>query len=289
MAKISSKQKPKRAKIPAVVAGIQAVQDLEENHVSLFIGKAGTGKTKTASTYPGPILFLDINNEKGLKTVKNMKNVKVAKIKKWEDFLDLYWWLREGQNFKTIVLDQITALQDLCMKEVREHFRMDDDEPFQGYKKWGKLSGDLKTWLANYRELVDLYEIVFIAHQKEHGGEEGEDNEIDPSVSARVMPSVGSYIDGACDIIGQTFIRIIREKKKVMGKKPERRIEYCMRIGPHPNYVTKIRRPPDAGKLPEFIVDPSYRKLVAIESGEIIKSNVAKKEKVNGKKLSKAR
>jgi hypothetical protein len=292
MAKISSKfkQRAKRVKIPAVVAGIQSVADLQENHVAMFYGKAGTGKTKTASTFPGPILFLDINNEKGLKTVRKMKDVKVAQVRTWDDFIELYWWLRDGQDFKTIVLDQITGLQDLCMKAVREHFRMDEDEPFQGFKKWGKLSGDMKTWLGNYRELIDLYNVVFLAHLREFGGEgDNEDNEIDPSVSARVLPSVGSYVDGACDIIGHTFIRIIREKKKTMGKKPERRIEYAMRIGPHPNYVTKIRRPPDAGRLPEFIVDPSYRKLVAIESGEIIKSNVAKKEKVNGKKLRKAR
>lgn len=288
MAKISSKRKKTKAKLPAVVRGIQDVATLEENHAAMFVGPAGTGKTRTAATFPKPILFIDINREKGLKTVQKMKNVKVARVTSWDEFIDLYWWLREGQDFKTIVLDQITGLQDLCMREVREHFRMEDDEPFQGFKRWGKLSGDMKTWLGNYRELIDFYNVVFIAHQREFGGEgEGEDNEITPSISARVLPSIGSYIEGACDIIGHNFIRMITEKKKGLGKKRERRIEYAMRIGPHPNYVTKIRRPPEAGRLPEFIVDPSYQKLVAIESGEIIKSSTAKKEKVNGKKRAK--
>lgn len=276
-------------KLPAVIRGIQEVKDLEENHIVLFYGKAGTGKTETASTFPKPALVVDINNEKGLKTIKNKRDIKVAKVRSWQDFLDLYWWLKEGQDFKTIILDQITGLQDLCMKEVRSHFKMDDDEPFQGFKKWGKLSGDMKTWLQSYRELSDRYNIVFLAHLREFsGGDESEDNEIDPSISARVLPSVGSYIEGACDIIGQTFVRIIKEKKKSFGKKPEKRTEYCMRIGPHPIYVTKIRRPSEAGKLPEFVVDPSYQKLVAIESGEII-HNVVKKEKVSHGKKRKAR
>lgn len=280
MAKISSKRR-KKHKLPRVVRGIQPVKDLSENMVALLYGKSGRGKTKTASTFPGPRLFLDINNEKGLKTVKNVKEVEFARIKKWQDFIDLFWWLREEkQNYGTIILDQITGLQDLCMKAVREHFRMDDDEPFQGFKKFGKLSGDMKTWLGNYRELSDQYNIVFIAHERAFDSEAGE-GEIDPGVSARVMPSIGSFVEGACDVIGHLYVGAVKSKnskgKTVVSP------EYRMRIGPHSIYTTKIRRPPDAGPLPEYIVDPSYRKIVAIESGEV-STTAVKKEKVNGKK-----
>jgi hypothetical protein len=167
------------------------------------------------------------------------------------------------------------------MKAVREHFRMDDDEPFQGFKKFGKLSGDMKTWLGNYRELSDFYNIVFIAHQRAFDSESDE-GAIDPAVSARVMPSIGSFVEGACDIIGQCYIGAIKEKNK--KGKTVIHPEYRMRIGPHPTYTTKIRRPPDAGPLPEYIVDPSYRKLLAIEAGEEVRNTAVKKEKLNGKK-----
>lgn len=277
MKKLSKKPKPG---LPSVVKGIRAIKDLDENAVALFYGKAGRGKTKTAATFPGPILFLDINNEKGLKTVKTVEDAQFAKVRTWEDFTDMYWWLREGQKFGTIVLDQITGLQDLAMKAVREHFKMDDDEPFQGFKKFGKLSGDMKQWLGAYREMSDLYHIVFIAHERAFDSGEGDADDLDPSVSARVMPSIGSYIEGACDIIGHCYIRNTKKKDKKTGK-PVTRTNYCMRIGPHPIYTTKIRRPPEAGRLPEFIVDPSYRKIVAIESGE---NFVATKEKSSGKR-----
>jgi len=90
------------------------------------------------------------------------------------------------------------------------------------------------------------------------------------------MPSVGSFINGACDIVGQAFIRVTQARND-QGKK-ERRMQYCLRVGPHPSYITKIRRPPDAGPIPEFIVNPSYQKLIAIEAGEEIR-NVPKKLK----------
>ena len=105
------------------------------------------------------------------------------------------------------------------------------------------------------------------------GDEDADEDDIDPNVGARVMPSVGSFVEGACDIIGQNFIRTVEEtpprkpgaKKKL---KPKRVTKYCMRIGPHAIYTTKIRRPPESGPIPDFIVDPSYAKLVAIENGE---------------------
>lgn len=286
MARMSSKKQRKQPKVPAVVRGIKPVEDLEENIVALFYGKASRGKTKAASTFPKPMLFLDINNEKGLKTIKRVKGVQFAKVNTWEDFIDLYWWLREGQDFKSICLDQITGLQDLCMKAVREHFRMDDDEPFQGFKKFGKVSGDMKTWLGNYRELSDLYHIVLLAHERAFDAGDGDAEDLDPNVGARVMPSIGSYVEGAVDIIGQCVIRTFKEKNK--KGKTIRRPEYCMRIGPHALYTTKIRRPPEAGKLPEFIVDPSYQALVAIESGENVTTAV-KQENGNGKKRKTSR
>ena len=273
-------KKVSKSKVPAVVRGIKSVEDLDENHVVLLYGKSGRGKTKTAATFPGPVLFIDINNEKGLKTVKKVKGLKFARVKTWKDFQELYWHLRDDSpDYKTIVLDQITGLQDLGMKAVRAHFKLDDDEPFEGFKKWGKLSGDMKQWLSSYRELSDLYNVVFIAHERAF--DEGESDDLDPSVGARVIPSVGDFVAGACDIIGQSFIRSRKEKNN-KGKTisvPE----YCLRVGPHPIYTTKIRRPAEAGPLPEFIVDPTYRKLVAIESGEVI-HNVVKKEKKHGKK-----
>ena len=55
----------KRPKLPSVVLGIQDVDALTENIVALLYGKASSGKTRTAATFPGRRLFLDINNEKG--------------------------------------------------------------------------------------------------------------------------------------------------------------------------------------------------------------------------------
>lgn len=272
--KISAKKKP--ADIPDVVANIRSMGDFEPNIVLLAYGKAGRGKTEVLSTFPKPLLLLNIAQEEGLKTIRNKPGIQIADVNSWDDFLDLEEWLRAGQDFKTIGLDQITSLQSLGQQMIADKRRKDVDVLFGMWgKAWGELSGEIKTGLQSYRELRNLYNVVLLGHERTFTQDENADeSDLAPVVGANTMPSVGSFIEGAADVIMQCFIRstIVRDDK---GRKV-RRMQYCGRVGPHPNYITKIRRPVDAGPIPEYIVNPSYQKIIAIENGD----EVSTKKKV---------
>ncbi len=123
----------------------------------------------------------------------------------------------------------------------------------------------MKTWILNYRDLVDKgIHVVFLAHDRTSAGsdEEAED-QIDPSVGARVMPSVASFLNGAVKIIGNTFIR---EQYKIENKRKVRSVQYAMRIGPHSYYVTKTRTPVGI-QSPATIDDPNYEKMIRVLEG----------------------
>ena len=252
-----------------------------QNQVMLVYGRSGTGKTQFGSTFPKPILFLDIK-ERGLDTIRNQADIDVLRVETWEDFDDAYWYLADGTDYATIVIDQITNLQDLGMSEIRDRAKKTSNELFTK-KNWGELSGLLKTAVSNYRGLSDQYNICFIAHERIFGGGEEEDEALEPSVGARVMPSVGSFIDGAVDAIGSTYIK---ESFTGKGSKKERHVDYCMRIGPHAFYSTKVRRPVDAGPLPDFVVDPTFTKITNLIAGKPLpaKKKVTKKRKKVAKK-----
>ena len=123
----------------------------------------------------------------------------------------------------------------------------------------------MKTGISNYRELAGQYNLCFIAHERTFDTGDEEDQSLEPSVGARVMPSVTSFIDGAVDAIGSTFIKEGHTKKN--GKRV-RRVDYCMRIGPHAYYSTKVRRPVESGPLPELIINPSYQKIRDLTAGK---------------------
>lgn len=272
--------KKKAASVPDVVANIRKMGDFESNIVALIYGKAGRGKTEILSTFPKPLLLLNIAQEEGLKTIRNKPGIQIADVNTWDEFLDLEEWLREGQNFKTIGLDQITSLQSLGQQMIADKRRKDIDALFGMWgKAWGELSGEIKTGLQSYRELRSHYNIVMLGHERTFGQDENADeSDLSPVVGANTMPSVGSFIEGASDVIMQCFIRstTVRDEK---GRKI-RKMQYCGRVGPHPNYITKIRRPVDAGPIPEYIVNPSYQKIIAVENGEEIstKKKVKRRE-----------
>lgn len=257
--------------------GIVAVEDTDDNLVMLVYGQSGRGKTYFASTFPKPVLVIDVN-ERGTNTIKGIPGVDVRRITNWDEFEAGYWYLEGGTKYKSVIIDQITNLQDLGINEIRRRAKKGPTELISK-KNWGELGGLMKQWIDNYRLLKDQYNILFIAHERifSGGDEEEEEGVIDPDVGARVTPSTKSFLDGAMDAIGSCFIKESVIKKK--GGKKERRVDYCMRVGPHAYYITKIRRPPSAGPLPAFIVNPTYQKIRDLEAGKPIaaKKKVTKK------------
>lgn len=243
------------------------VEQLPSVLAVLAYGRSGTGKTTFAATFPTPLLLLDIR-EKGTDSVANVKGVKVGEITNWQQFEDIYWYLEKGDHdFKTVVIDQITQLQDLAIaKAMADNGKKPEDQIAK--RDWGQGAGLLKTWLINYRDLIDKgIHVVFLAHDRVTGGGDddsssGED-QIEPNVGPRVMPSVASFLNGAVKIIGNTYIS---ESFSIVNKRKKRSVNYCMRIGPHHFYTTKTRSPVGV-ESPAAIINPTYEKLLAVLTG----------------------
>ena len=265
-AKKKSRAKKKAAKPTSILDKIQPVTLLKTFLVMLVYGRSGTGKTHFGSTFPRPILFID-TNERGTETIAMEEDIDVVRVTEWGEIEELYWALlnRETETeYASVVIDQVTNLQDLGMAEVLRRQRKGRDEVFS-QRNWGQLSGMLKQFISDFRDLADDYNLLLIAHERIDEPGDEEDEHIEPNIGARVMPSVGTFLEGAVDAIGCTFIK---ERWETEDKEEVRHVDYCMRIGPHAFYSTKIRRPVSAGPIPELIVDPSYKKIRDLITGK---------------------
>ena len=138
-----------------------------------------------------------------------------------------------------------------------------------GKRDGGKVSSLMCPVLLGLTEIPKL-QVVFVAHDRVFAGEESDDEDmvIEPSVGPRCIPSVASVMNAAVNVIGSTFIRerVIKTKTKKGKKREKRVVEYCLRVGPHAYYTTKIRKPKSV-ELPSSLVDPTYEKILAL-SGE---------------------
>ena len=142
-----------------------------------------------------------------------------------------------------------------------EHAMVEEGKEVMSQRLWGVVSGMMKTWLLNYRDLVeDDINVLFIAHDRASKGESGEDDDtIDPQIGARLMPSVAGTLNGAVKAIGNTYVR------EVFLEDKSRKVEYCMRIGPHAYYTTKMRNPLGT-TIPDHLVDPQFSQLMMLLS-----------------------
>lgn len=240
------------------------VSEVEPYLTMLCYGKSSTGKTVFGATFPKPSLLIEPPAEDGTESIVDVKGVKRLRIEEWEELEEIYWELAGGTDYKSVIIDQLTALQRLGMEHLKELSGQKAGDVFS-QRNWGRLSGLMQTWIENYRNLKDDgYHVLFNAHEKTREPNAEEDERIAPWVGSALMDSVATFVNGAVSVIGNTFIR--EEVVKKNGKKVSK-IQYCMRIGPHAYYAAKIRRPVSAGPVPGVIVNPTFDKILAISKG----------------------
>lgn len=236
-------------------------------------GRAGTGKTTLAGTFPGPILIVDCKDE-GTDSVSDVKDLDVYEVESSEDMDDLYWMLKDNpKGYRTVVIDTTTQLQQMRVEEVSESKNLKGKLPGDWgtltKQDWGSIGGWLKKIITDFRGL-DM-EVVFLAQDRTFNAgddEEGGDGALNPEIGPRLSPAVMSHLCAAVHMVGNTFIREKIKTKRVNGKKVEEAVkEYCIRLGPSTSYITKLRKPRGI-KLPDFLTDPTYEDILEIVTGE---------------------
>lgn len=249
----------------------------------VLYGKSGTGKTTIAASFPKKMLYLNIKDE-GDDSIADVKGINVMDIKCWDDLEVTYWWLvANPTRYVTVVLDTMSQLQQLAILKVigaeGRKGKQAGDWGSMTKQDWGKVSSMMKVWITNYRDL-DM-DVVFIAQDRTFNlDDEGEsESSLDPEVGPAMSPSIAKHLNASVHFIGNTFIRRrqIEKTEKVPSKvKPGKFlektrtvdvIEYCLRVGPNPVYVTKVRKPKHITP-PSVLVDATYEALIKLVKGD---------------------
>jgi hypothetical protein len=255
----------------------------DEGIKALFYGKTGTGKTTLWATFPKKILAIlcsggDKPGElRSIDTPENMEVIKKVNLLHSEEIHDLCEsFPARGKGFNTLVLDHLSGLEDRILAEILGM----DKVPEQ--KFWGLA--DREQYAQCQRQCKELLRkilslscnVVIVAHERIHG--ENDDSGtglIQPSIGAAVMPKFAPWLYGAMDYIGQTFYKE-KETAKVTtigkGKDAKKMTKYVgtgeyayyLRTGPSTLYATKFRKPKGGDKIPEYIEDPDYLKIMKL-------------------------
>lgn len=260
-------------KSPAKLEGARSVAGIVRPRSWCIYGRSGTGKTTLASTFPGPLLLLDVR-DRGTDSV-NDRTIDVKDIETLEDIEDTYYFLKENPGvYKTIIIDTVTQLQQVFMEEVTAGARKKSAGAWGSMtrQQFGDVAAMMKEWVLNYRNLTDLdMEIIFIAQERTTSSNDDDgrtDDLLVPEVGPSVMPSIAIHLNANVAAIVNTFIRIKRTKVTHGNKTTEKEdAQYCLRVGPNPVYTTKFRKP--RGIIaPAFIEDPTYDDVLDVMKGD---------------------
>lgn len=268
------KRTPSRTRQTKREPNYRDISEVKRSKSYVFYGKAGTGKTTLAGTFPGPILLLDIQDE-GTDSVSDVKGLKVWDITDLDELDDAYWYLKSGDHdFKTVVLDTMTMLQHLKIMDIvgpklERTGKQAGDWGTMTKANWGEVASYLKDQTTRFRNLP--MNVVFIAQERMFNVDDDDSNlgMIDPEIGPALSPSVKSHLNAAVNVIGNTFIRVrtVERKNEKGVKRKVKKIEYCLGVGPSDIFTRKVRKPKSID-LPDLIVDPTHEDILEIIEGE---------------------
>lgn len=254
----ASTPKPSGNKFLSIAQKIKSVAEVDTNLSVLVYGRSGTGKTTFASTFPKPMLIVDVR-EKGTIGLRKIKGIDVVEIESWKDVQDLIEYLKAGHEYQTIVIDTVTGLQDLATDELLRKNNMKTEDKIT-LPMHGVIGQMMIGILMDLREIAPY--VVYLAQDKENkkDADAGATDQIEPSAGAELKDKVAKTLNRAVSVIVQTLIRdeIGHDKQGKVVMRPA----YRLRVGPNATYMTKIRQ--EQGIEVPSDIQPSYAALMEI-------------------------
>lgn len=278
-----AKKTTKQSKKSGVEDRFKDLLDMDTPTIITLYGRPGTGKTTISCTAPKPLLLIDVKDkgtDSGKRDDLQPGDITVFELETFDDIYEVYDYLEENPDrFKSVVIDHMTALQDFCYDKVME----EEGKSKMSQGMYGTAGGYLKEVINLYKGLTDLgiTPIFNCQDRMESGDGEGEDQLL-PEVGPSLMPSVARTLCAASRVIGHTYQ--FENVEKLEGAKVRRNIEFRLRLGPNPYYITKVTRP-FGTPCPQFLVDANYKDIMKIVKGKWEEAPVKKKGSNVKKKL----
>lgn len=284
MPKVSQQRPPVHRSNSSVLSEAMSVQDASFNYIKLLLyGQNRTGKTTLACQFYKPLLLISFEPAKsgGARSVMKVPGVDFIQLDSTLKARQLAAELANDKKYKTHVIDSVTSLQDVVLKEI-----LGLDEVL-AINEWGKAS------IHQYRERSEVTReilraflwldchTVCCAKEKDHNPPKEEESNtgliLESFIAADLGTATMNWLCDSCDYIGRLYLEkeVLVEKKtiKIGGKESvleERRetgrIVRRLRTLQHPNYSAGFRteRPEN---VPEYIEDPTAEKILKLIEG----------------------
>lgn len=232
------------------------IQKLGQRNLWVLYGKSNSGKTWVASTFPKPMLYLQIGDD-GANTIARVEDVKALRVDTVQKLTDISRELLKDKTYKTVVVDTFSLLVNEWTSE-----KVTGKGKRMTQQLWGDLKNDQEDIIKTMYKIARRHIVVLTCHESTDSIE-GMEDEITPDVRPSVSKGARTYLEGMANY-GIHTTKIIKEVSK--GNTTKEVVKYAADIGPNPYYWTKLQIDPSI-KVPARIINPTYEKFMEIING----------------------
>ena len=245
----------------------KGISQIPSNKLDVILGFPGSGKTTLASTYPKPLLYVQIGNDGGGIVLKNWDDSEIKYIVLENDkdgniYVKLTGLLKElreanGAGFKTVVLDAYSSIEESMIQSATKT---------KGKSlSWDERGAITQALITLRDEIVELSKTtpttyVEISHLKQT---DSTDN-ISGESTTRYIPKM-SQNNG--NIMLERANNVMYCARKVVeGNDGKPTVKFLTYLGAHPNIDTKFRYKTENLKENKgiYIEDCTYDKIQAL-------------------------
>lgn len=233
------------------------IKKLGQRNLWVIWGKSNSGKTWLISTFPKPLLYLQIGDD-GANTIANVNGIDAIPIKSIQDLKTVAEEALKDKKYKTIAVDTFSFIVNEWTDEkiIKKGKRMTQ-------QSWGDLKIEQEELIKAMHKLAKKHIVVLSCHESTDSIE-GMEDEITPDVRPSVSKGARTYLEGMANY-GIHTTKISKEVTK--GNTTKEVVKYAAHLGPNPYYWTKLQIDPSI-KVPDRIINPTYDKIMQIINGE---------------------
>lgn len=160
----------------------------------MFYSYNGCGKSTLAGMTGIKTVLLDCGDA-GAVTVRKAKNLKIVRIKSVKHYLEIIEEISRIKSIELLVVDTLTGLQSLAIKEVKGKGEMSQ-------RKWGQVGGKVIECISETKTFPK--DVIYLAQERRKSKEE--DTGTVQVISPSLTPGVREALSGSVDWVGRIFI-----------------------------------------------------------------------------------
>jgi len=231
-----------------------SIAELGQSNLWVIYGKSGSGKTELLSTFPKPLLYVQIGDD-GSNTIGDKEGIDALRVADISELKQVLQEARLDEQYATVAIDTFSLMVNEWVdgNAVKKNKRMT-------MQMWGDLKTDTEELIKSAHILASKKTVVLTCHEV-MDTIEGYEDEITPDVRPSTSKGARTYLESMANFGIHTAV-IQREKDMPDGSTKVQSV-HVAHLGPNPYYWVKTQKPASIS-LPDMLVNPTHAKIIKL-------------------------